>query len=223
METTSKPVLNGMIAAMALTLFSAAASASTVTYSGVNDANPVGGFDSATTVPDGSDGNILNIGLDNFSVFSANNTPANTFDTISFVVEAPTGWVITGIEYTEHLTAERTYTNGGAVTISTGSWVVDNKTTYFDQVIGTSDLGGSTFEFDMGLSKSWNVSDAITDLEISINNQITAVAFGDGEASLTKYPATFTVTLSQVPLPPAVWLLGSAILGLGTIRRRIAA
>ena len=57
-----------------------------------------------------------------------------------------------------------------------------------------------------------------TMVAISVDNNL----FAANGATLTKSDAQMGVTLAPVPLPPAVWMFGSAVAGLSVIGRRQA-
>jgi hypothetical protein len=111
--------------------------AQTVTFSGISDAVPGRFFDAATTVPDEDDPNTLIIGLNSgfdFRTWKYNDFRASTLafshasamDTISFTVEAPEGYYIASITYTQR---------GSGYVIRTGkvagmtNWVVGDYAT----------------------------------------------------------------------------------------------
>jgi hypothetical protein len=55
---------------------------------------------------------------------------------------------------------------------------------------------------------------------VVITNNLTAFS-GGGSASVAKNEApTLKVTLSEIPLPPTLWMLGSAIAALAVVARR---
>jgi hypothetical protein len=104
-----------------------------VTFSDINDAVPGKYFDAATTAPDPDHPNTLRIGL--HTGFDATTWTNNTFaastaafhraaamDTLSVLLEAPAGFYIARITYTQRGTGAlaRTGATAGGV-----SWVVD--------------------------------------------------------------------------------------------------
>jgi hypothetical protein len=104
-----------------------------VTFSDITDAVPGRFFDAATTTPDPDNGNKLLIGLstgfdartwtvNDFTASTAAFHRAAAMDTISFLVEAPNGFYIARITYTQRGTRAISRTAraaGGA------HWVVD--------------------------------------------------------------------------------------------------
>ncbi|MEZ5447251.1 MAG: VPLPA-CTERM sorting domain-containing protein [Gammaproteobacteria bacterium] len=85
-------------------------------------------------------------------------------------------------------------------------------------------------ESDTNLNEDWSISESLenvagwdTDFIVMTfqNNLIASAILIDDLAFIEKKFASITVT--AVPVPAAVWLLGSALLGLGMIRRRKAA
>jgi hypothetical protein len=125
----------GWWAGFALLLgIASSAQAQAVTFSNINDALPGKYFDAATTVVDPANLNRLiigfNSGLDSatwvYNAFKASTAAfyrASAMDTISFIVEAPDGYYIARITYTQ---------NGTGSVVRTGKasggsqWVVDD-------------------------------------------------------------------------------------------------
>jgi hypothetical protein len=104
-----------------------------VTFSDINDAVPGKYFDAATTAPDPDNPNKLLIGLHtgfDTATWTNNTFAASTaafhrtaaMDTLSVLIEAPEGFYIARITYTQRGT--RALTRTGAAT-GGASWVVD--------------------------------------------------------------------------------------------------
>ncbi len=210
MKTISKT-----LGAVALAAITVGANAATVTFFDLSDSDP-GNYDVGTTL---ATGNVLTLGLDNFTAaapgtFQSIPVPfSNAFDTISFKIQAPTGFKITKLSYTE----SGTYNNDdGTFTYATGSWFVDGAT----QSLGIFFQGGA--DGNWTLSKDRAISGAGDLISVSITNNLFAIA-PLGASSISKTAASLTVELAPVPVPPAVWMLGSAIVGLATVGRRKAA
>jgi hypothetical protein len=102
------------------------------TFSAISDAVPAKFFDAATSAPDAADPNRLIIGFDmgiDFRTFTGNDFRASAFpfshrvamDTISFTIDAPSGFYISKVTYTQRGTGfnGRAAVSGGAAT-----WVV---------------------------------------------------------------------------------------------------
>jgi hypothetical protein len=210
--------LTSTLVAGSLLAFSAgSAYGNTVTFDNINDAN-LALFDSGTTAPDGMNPNKLVIGLDNFSASASGGgtVVSNAYDTIAFDIVAPTNYVITRIDYVETGATNR---SGNGATIATGSWTVGGITSSFDSVIGTSPT--TNFGWSFTPFREFDVSEGLTDVAVSITNQITAFAVNPGDsASIEKTGASVLVTLTLVPIPPAFLLFGSAVVGLLVVGRR---
>lgn len=210
-------MINKLLAALAVTCLSFGASAATVTYSSILDANssPLY-FDVGTTVPDGGDGNILHIGLSAFTADSGTVFTLSATDTLFFNVAAPLGYKITKLTYTE--TGSGLVTGVGAA-VATGS------------VVANGDPNGLGLHiFLSGDDGSWSLStfydysaSVVTSVDMSIFNSLFAIAAPGDLASVTKGSATMVAELTAIPLPTSVWLLGSALVGGVAVARRKAA
>ena len=77
--------------------------------------------------------------------------------------------------------------------------------------------GGSNALWDMGgsLDLSWG-SD--TEVTLTIQNNLTAETLASGEHAFIQ--KKFSVSIPQVPVPAAVWLFGSGLIGLVGVARR---
>lgn len=129
MNTIKAAAIAGVIA-----LASSIAHAQTVTFSNVNDAVPEKYFDSATSVVDPINPNKLlfgfNTGVDPqtwvYNTFTASTAAfyrASAMDTMSFVIQAPAGYYVSKITYTQR--GDDSITRTGEA--SGGSqWVVAN-------------------------------------------------------------------------------------------------
>lgn len=219
---TNKRSTTGLLAAAALFGVTAltGAQAANVTFSDINDAvnappAPNELFDASATAPDGGDANKLVIALDNFKADGANANTISALDTISFMITAPLNYVITKVTYEE--SGSRTMTGTGGVTVASGNWVVGGDASDLGLHVFTSGSGNwaldSFFEFSVG--------DNVTELPVSITNSL--LAFGGTSSIIEKTAASVAVELAFVPIPPAVFLLGSALLGLVVVGRREAA
>ena len=149
-----------------------AAHGQTVTFSEIRDAVPARFFNAATTAPDETDPNILRIGLHtgldfltfkyaDFRASSASFSHTAAMDTISFRVQAPDGYYISKITYTQRGTGSVLRTGRAA---GTTNWVVGDI---------AADLG--VFGSSPALSGSLDLTGLnITDLPVSITNSLFA-------------------------------------------------
>ncbi len=110
----------------------AAALAQTATFFGINDALSGRCYNSATTALDPLNPNQLNIGIHSgtsaqtwqtAACVASDNGPVSTMDTISFLVNAPTGYYITRITFTQ---LGSTSGSRGGAGFRGASWVVDD-------------------------------------------------------------------------------------------------
>ena len=79
------------------------------------------------------------------------------------------------------------------------------------------------WDFDQGPGVFSVTGDmAFIDVNASVGSGDWTVEFSDSfdDAGIDAVFTSGTITISQVPVPAAVWLLGSALMGLGAIRRR---
>lgn len=191
------------------------AHSATVTFSNIVDGNGLPLlFDPATTAPDAGDGNILNIGLTNFSADGGSIVTSSAVDTLSMIITAPAGYVITSVAYTEAGSGETT----GGVAFASGSIVADGiPTNFLTQVFAPQSSSG------------WSISPTPTliankdSIAVSITNSLIAFSFTPADVSyIEKSEATLTVSIAAIPVPAAAWLFGSALIALVGIQRRKA-
>lgn len=208
MKTISKTL--GAVALAAITF---GANAATVTFSNLADGNGAPSFfDIGTTT---ISGNQITIGINNFKADGASQVTVSALDTFSFTVTAPTGFKITKITYTESGKGETT--NGFAA--ATGSITADGTPKNFL----TQLFIPNTSESDWSITGSVNIADKDS-IAVSIVNSLFAAAFLPTDlAYVEKTGASISVDIAPVPVPPAVWMLGSAIVGLATVGRRKSA
>lgn len=208
MKTISKTL--GAVALAAITF---GANAATVTFSNLADGNGAPSFfDIGTTT---ISGNQITIGINNFKADGASQVTVSALDTFSFTVTAPTGFKITKITYTESGKGETT--NGFAA--ATGSITADGTPKNFL----TQLFIPNTSESDWSITGSVNVANKDS-IAVSIVNSLFAAAFLPTDlAYVEKTGASISVDIAPVPVPPAVWMLGSAIVGLATVGRRKSA
>lgn len=165
------------------------------------------GAANASTVfsPTDSDINTIDLALggNGYSLFMFDNDVAN-FATASEKLEVKNGSVITFTTETGGYKAEDTNptTNGGSMSLSTNDWFI----------FAVTNDGGATWVADTGAS------------ETTSGSNIWLVSFGDSGTSLevdVTREGTITTPATVVPVPAAVWLFGSGLLGLvGVARRR---
>ncbi len=206
--------IGALVIAPSLMFAAATAQAATVQYLNVNDA-VTSYFDAATTAPDAGNPDKLIIGLVAFEASAPGETGVLdvAFDTISFTIQAEPNYVIKKITYLE----SGAYNNGdGAITYATGSWVVNGKSQSLGIFIQPDNGSG-----DWSLSKSTTFSTDVTSVLVSITNTLNAVAPGATTAQISKTAASVVVETAFIPLPPSVWLLGSALFGVGVLGRRL--
>jgi len=188
-----------------------AANAATVTFSNFADGNNASSFfDIGTTTVSGND---ISIGINNFKADGTSQLTLSALDTFSFLITAPTGFKITKVSYTESGTGATT--NG--VALATGSITADGTPKNFLTQL---------FLPNTSLS-NWSISGSVDiankdSVAVSIVNSLFATTFGGiGDiANVAKTAASISVEVAPIPVPPAVWMLGSALVGLATVGRR---
>jgi hypothetical protein len=213
--------IGALVIAPSLMFAAAASQAATVQFTDLDDAFPQF-FDLATTTPSG---NVLTIGLDAFAADAGGGTPAQIgFDTITFRIVTQPGYYVTKVVYTEGGDVSRAAPNVGdvALTVATGSWVVNGMTGGFDTILGTSPTNGTVSWEISAQTPGFTAADDMTNFLVSITNNIQAVAVGGtADARIEKTYASVEVFTAVIPLPPSVWLLGSALFGVGVLGRRM--
>jgi len=175
------------------------AQAQTVTFSDINDAVPSRFFDAATSAPDPANPNRLIIGFNtgiDLKLWKVNGFAASTaafyyptaMDTISFRVEAPAGYYIAKLTYSQRgngSVARSGKAGGGA------HWVVDDNAVDLG-LFGTSPTLSGTVDFT-GQNR--------TSVSVSITNSLYAFAPPSlGTATITLTSADVLVEL--LPLAP---------------------
>ncbi|MGE3772551.1 MAG: hypothetical protein AB7I32_06465, partial [Gammaproteobacteria bacterium] len=102
---------------------------------------------------------------------------------------------------------------GGGISFAVASVIVNGSAI---EPISRAFLGG-----DGGWDAETSVSFAglVTSATLSVTNTLAAFG-GAGSASIEKTFANLSAEIAPVPVPPAVWMLGSAIVGLATVGRR---
>jgi hypothetical protein len=188
-----------------------------VDFVGIQDAVPGGLFDAAASTVTGD---ALSLGLDAFKADS-NSTVS---DVMSFTIKAKPEQFITSVKYREA---------GGWSIVGPAGFVSASA----NWSVGTqSGVVGTFFLFGAGNSGTWATpsdsppgtpqyavinfapSEKVTELYVSIANILSAAAPTGASASVFKDMASLEV--EAVPVPPAVWLLGSALFGMGVLGRR---
>lgn len=197
------------VAAVVALLGTTAAQAATVSFSNFADGNGAASFfDIGTTT---ATGNTLTIGLSDFTADGSSPLTMSALDTLSFVVTAPTGFTITRVSYTE--SGSGATTNG--VALATGSLTADGvPRNFLTQLFLPNNSGDWSISGNIDIANKDSIA-------VTLVNSLFAVALTDSDiAYVTKTGATVSVDVAPVPLPPALWMLGSALVGLATVGRR---
>ncbi|MEQ8660799.1 MAG: hypothetical protein RLW62_08280 [Gammaproteobacteria bacterium] len=201
--TTAKSTL----AAAALFCLSAAAQAMTVTYSaiGATDGSDATGFSVAGTSVNGGDPNLLDIGVTPFSLDSA--TASVMSDTLLVTITAAAGYYLETIQFSE--SGEYDASNG--VAAATVQMLAGN--------VGPQP-GGQVFFNNAGawgpLSQTIDLTGMqLTSVNVSISNQLFV-----GNAAIQKTSAQLASTVAPLPLPAAVWMLGTSLASLLVVTGR---
>ncbi|MCP4288830.1 MAG: VPLPA-CTERM sorting domain-containing protein [Gammaproteobacteria bacterium] len=184
-----------------------------VTFSDIVDGDGLSSlFDVDATAVDLSDGNKLIIGLNNFSANGDSILTYSAVDTLTMTIDAPSGYFITSVSYTEGGDGQ---TENGVAT-ATGALVADSTPINFlTQIFAPNADSGWT------ITPATILIDNKTSIVVSITNSLFAFAFAPGEiAQITKTSATLTIGVEPVPLPAAVWLFGSTLIGFVAFGRR---
>ena len=159
--------------------------------------------------------NLVDLPLLNFTAHNK-----NAFDTLSFTLNAAPGQVIREIVLNE----EGTITlDGQGFATGFADLTVNNVSKTVGDMFVVSNGLNTTFQFNnLGLGNpfSFSVADNVTSVSVTISNFIAANAAGLTGGTMSKTLAQLSVSTSPVPLPPAVFMLGSSLVGLIAVGRR---
>lgn len=183
------------------------AQAATVTFSDMASGNgsPLL-FDAAGSVALGDD---LEIGLDGFSAVSAPGAPVALVDSFTVTITAAPGRFISTLSYKEIYN----YSAPNGVAAITMSLVANG----VPSLPAAAAFSGSNGTDVMIAIPTIVFGPGVEVVTLSISNSLFAFGIGD-TASIGKDMALLSVT--TVPLPPAIGLLGAALIGLATVSSR---
>ena len=181
-----------------------AANAFTITFGAATDSNGVSAFYN----PAGNlaVGNVLTMGLDSFEAVSALNTVVAASDANDFTITC-NGCVITKVTLLEKGTGNG-HASGFASAVGKLTADGHSKNTLTAVVLPATD--GT-----IAIGTSVDVANK-SSIAVNVNNSLFAANGGE----IAKTLSTITVDASPVPLPPAVWMLGSSLVGLIAVGRR---
>jgi len=120
---------------------------------------------------------------------------------------------------------------GGAVAQSIWNWtgmganyiVRDGQTLPWHAATGTGTTGGIQISGASGHAPVvWDLSGFVDGVGGTITARVVADVFANGTANATGVSGLYTLNLTPVPVPGAVWMLGGALAVLGGLRRRAA-
>jgi hypothetical protein len=197
------------------------ASAATVQVTGVATGDGDEALFGTNIVQTGANGEILTLDINDFFTEDSGpgiSLPATALDTVTMTLTAPENYLITSILYVENGTAE---TSADSVAGVNGAITVGGIPVNFNpEVIGPNSGGEVTWEImPIPLALAGGV-DSVT---VTITNSLSALAFEpDASARIEKTDAVLTLGLTPtaIPIPAAVWLFGSGLLGLIGVARR---
>ena len=197
------------IASLALAS-SFSAHAATVIFSDMSSGNGAPAlFDPAGSVAVGND---LAIGLDGFvASASAGGSPAAIVDSFTVTVTAPTGFYLSTIDYFEVYS----YDASNGVTAITLSVIADGKPSLPASAAFANASGADVL---IGIP-TIVLGPGVEALTLSISNSLFAFGIG-ADAIIGKSLAGLSVGVTPIPLPPAIGLLGAALIGLATVSSR---
>jgi hypothetical protein len=183
------------------------AHAATVTFSDMASGNgsPVL-FDVDGSIVSGDE---LNIGLNAFTAVSAPGAPVALVDSFTVTITAAPGRYISTLDYQEIYN----YSAPNGVTAITLSVIANGN----PSLPAAAAFTGSTGDNVVIAIPTIVFGPCVESVTLSISNSL--FAFGLGQtASIGKDMALLSVT--TVPLPPAIGLLGAALIGLATVSSR---
>jgi len=203
------------LAALALTACASfGVQAATVTFTNMSSGNG----NASLFDPDASiiNGDSLEVGLDGFTAATGVGDPVDVqVDSFAVKVTALPGYVISSLDYGE--VYEYAISAGGVAGITlTGVANGSPSTPAF------AFFGGGSAGLNVGIALSQILFPAGT-TEVLFNISNTLFAFSPaGVSTIGKASATLDIGTTPVPLPPAIGLLGAALIGLATVRPRRA-
>ena len=187
------------------------ASAATVSFANFDDNDgPLEGYDADATAAGAGSSNTLNFVVSDFTASSSAGGGDIAFDQLSFDVIAPAGYVITGFSVYEVLLSD----TEAAGSVTGASLSLDINGTSFSLGSGVYTGGIGTVTKVVSDTGTIDIASAAA-LDVSIDNNLFAANGG----TISKAESSITFQVAPVPLPPAVWLFGSALIGLATVAR----
>ncbi len=204
-----RTLARALLLAPALLIAAPAAQAATVSFANFDDNDgPTLGYDADATEAGAGGSNTLDLVVSDFEASGAIGGIA--FDQIAFDVMAPAGYYITGFSVFEEVS-----TNTEAANSVTGaSLSIDVNGQSYSLGQGIFSGGSGTTTSIISNTGVIAIPNAMK-VDVSIDNNLFAANGG----VISKGASSIEFTVAPVPLPPAVWLLGSAVLGLVSIGR----
>lgn len=187
------------------------AQAATVTFSNMNSGNGLPSlFDAGASIVNGDS---LEVGLNGFAATtSLANSIAVAVDSFAVTITALPGFYISSLDYAEIYD----YANAaGGIAGITLTGVANG-----DAMLPIAAFFSGGSGSNVGIAISQILFPAGTS-EVSFNLSNTLFAFAPaGVSSIGKTSATLDIGTTPIPLPPAIGLLGAALIGLATVRPR---
>lgn len=185
------------------------AQAATVTFSDLASGNgsPLL-FDADASVAVGND---LAVGLNNFAAVAAPGAPVALVDSLTVTITAPTGFYISTLDYKELYD----YSAPNGVAAITMSLVANGN----PSLPAAAAFSGSTGTDVMIAIPTIVFGPGVEVVTLSISNSLFAFGIG-ATAEIGKTLAELSVGVTPIPLPPAIGLLGAALIGLATVSSR---
>lgn len=211
MQLQRTPVCAALLALAATTTFDV--SAAEVTFGSYDDSHSAGPQDTRELFDiDASiaSGNHLDIGIADFN--AAGDAMVVALDTLSFLVTAPDGFVITSLTYNE--AGQRSIDGSGGATVATGSVVANGMTNDLGLVMGTEPSSSSGWALDT----AFDFGSGVDSVMVSITNSLFAA--GGGAIAKTLAGVDVSLAAAPVPLPVSFGLLASGVIGACTLGRR---
>lgn len=205
-------------------------------------------FGTATVLSAG-DTTTLTFFPSDFIVQSTNGAGVESiFDILNFTIDAKQGYAIKNLSLSEtgdyELSGDFGASGDAPQVNARGLWAVTSNTTIDTAGVGdlpagfnfrseqlfntgtlTGDTNGAGFDWNIGANvdlssyENWGMDTSVT---ATLENHISAWSFDNGElGNIAKKSISISVkTISAVPVPAAVWLFGSGLLGLVAVARR---
>ncbi|MCB1860474.1 MAG: hypothetical protein KDI47_01920 [Gammaproteobacteria bacterium] len=214
MNTTIKGLLVGVLLSGWFPGTISVAQAATVSFMDIRttDGNDATGFDVSASATEQTGDTTLTLGILPFSISAGGGTALMSDTLLMKVVVNEPGWRITSLTYTE----------SGEFSAQTGFVAATIQMLANQQGPPAGPFYSANMFGSWGIGQNLAFGTIVTEVDVSLSNQL----FAGGVAQIWKTAGKLEVGLEAieaVPVPAAVWLFGSALVGfLAFSRRRLS-